>query len=77
VHARRTQLLPEEYRSRVFATSMPRSVPTFLVDGKVAGTWAYDGRQVVATAFHDLPAADRCAVEAEAERLSAFHSAPD
>ena len=30
-------------RPRVFATSMPRSVPTFLVDGQVAGTWAYAG----------------------------------
>lgn len=39
VHARRTQLLPEPYRPHVFATSMPRSVPTFLVDGQVAGTW--------------------------------------
>jgi hypothetical protein len=43
VHARRTLLLPEEYRPRVFATSMPRSVPTFLVDGQVAGTWSYGG----------------------------------
>ena len=77
VHARRTKLLPEEYRSRVFATSMPRSVPTFLVDGQVAGTWAHDGRQVVVTTFHDLPTKDRRAVEAEAERLSAFHCAPD
>ena len=34
---------------RVFATSMPRSVPTFLVDGQVAGTWAYAGGQVVTT----------------------------
>jgi hypothetical protein len=76
VHARRTQLLPEAYRPRVFATTMPRSVPTFLVDGQVAGTWAYAGGQVVATPFHDLPGADRRAVEAEAERLAAFHAAP-
>ena len=77
VHARRTQLLPEAYRPRVFATSMPRSVPTFLVDGQVAGTWAYADGQVVTSPFHDLPAADRRAVEAEAERLAAFHAAPD
>jgi hypothetical protein len=77
VHARRTQLLPEAYRSRVFATSMPRSVPTFLVDGQVAGTWAYTGGQVVTTPFHDLSGADRRAVDAEAERLAAFHAAPD
>ena len=40
VDAGRTQLLPEALRSRVFATSIPRSVPTFLVDGQVAGTWS-------------------------------------
>ncbi len=77
VHARRTQLLPEAYRPRVFATSMPRSVPTFLVDGQVAGTWAYTGGQVVTSPFHDLSVADRRAVDAEAERLAAFHAAPD
>jgi hypothetical protein len=95
VHARRTQVLPEAYRPRVFATSMPRSVPTFLVDGQVAGTWAYAGGQVVVSPFHDvgtrsgpsspiprprlsgMPVADRRAVEAEAERLTAFHTAPE
>ena len=77
VHARRTQLLPEPYRRRVFATSMPRSVPTFLVDGQVAGTWTYTGGQVVTTPFHDLPAATCRAVRAEAERLAAFHTAPE
>ena len=56
---------------------MPRSVPTFLVDGQVAGTWAYTGGQVVTTSFHDLSGADRRAVDAEAERLAAFHAAPD
>ena len=55
VHARRAQVLPEAYRPRVFATSMPRSVPTFLVDGQVAGTWSYAGGQVVTSPFHDLP----------------------
>ena len=77
VHARRTQLLPEVYRPQVFATAIPRSVPTFLVDGQVAGTWAYTGGQVVTTPFHDLSGADRRAVDAEAERLAAFHAAPD
>jgi hypothetical protein len=74
VHARRTQLLPEAYRPRVFATSMPRSVPTFLVDGQVAGTWRYDEGKVVTTPFHELPAAAHRALIAEAERLAAFHT---
>ena len=77
VHARRTQLLPEALRPRVFATSMPRSVPTFLVDGQVAGTWSYDGGQVVTAPFHDLPTAARRAVEEEAERLTVFHAASE
>lgn len=43
VHARRAQVLPERYRSRVFHTKTPHSVNTFLVDGQVAGTWRLDG----------------------------------
>jgi hypothetical protein len=74
VHVRRTQLLPEAYRPRVFATSMPRSVPTFLVDGQVAGTWRYADGRVVTTPFHDLPAAAQHALAAGGERLAAFHA---
>ena len=37
VHARRTGILPERYRPLVFNTKNPPSVPTFLVDGSVAG----------------------------------------
>ena len=76
VHARRAQVLPEALRPRVFATSMPRSVPTFLVDGQVAGTWSYDGGQVVTDAV-PRPAHRRAPrPRAEAERLAAFHAAP-
>jgi hypothetical protein len=39
VHVRRTQILPEAYRSLVFNTKMPQSIGTFLVDGQVAGSW--------------------------------------
>ena len=41
-HARRTGLLPEEYRPRIFSTRTPQSLPTFLVDGRVAGTWRHE-----------------------------------
>ena len=37
VHARRTLILPEEHRPRVFNIKMPQSVGTFLVDGAVPG----------------------------------------
>jgi Winged helix DNA-binding domain len=73
-HARRTQILPDAHRPRVFATTMPRSVPTFLVDGRVAGTWRYVDARVEATPFDDLPARVRRELDSEAERLAAFHS---
>ena len=38
VHCRRTGILPEEYRARIFNTKTPNSFNTFLVDGRVAGT---------------------------------------
>jgi hypothetical protein len=74
VHARRTQVLPEAYRPRIFHTRLPRSVPTFLVDGQVAGTWRYEDGRVVTSPFHDLPAAAHRALDAEGERLAAFHT---
>ncbi len=74
VHARRTRVLPEVYRPRIFHTRLPRSVPTFLVDGQVAGTWRYEEGRVVTTPFHDLPAAALRALDAEGERLAAFHT---
>src|SRR2546423_4543814 len=71
-HARRTEILPERYRALVFNTRTPHSVPTFLVDGTVAGTWRYEGGRVEVKPFEPLPAAARTEVEAEARRLTAF-----
>src|SRR5205814_1037106 len=45
VHARRTGILAEEHRPKVFNSRTPQSVNTFLVDGRVAGTWRHDGRR--------------------------------
>jgi hypothetical protein len=73
VHARRTQILPERYRPLVFNTRTPHSVPTFLVDGAVAGTWRYEGGRVEVKPFEPLPKAARREVEDEAKRLEAFH----
>src|SRR5439155_2860151 len=42
VHARRTGILPERYRPRIFNVKTPHSVNSFLVDGEVAGTWRYE-----------------------------------
>ena len=74
VHARRTGVLPERYRPRIFTTKTPQSVGTFLVDGAVAGTWRYDGGRVVTQAFGRLSRTARHELNEEAERLAAFHA---
>ncbi|MGZ8626774.1 MAG: winged helix DNA-binding domain-containing protein [Actinomycetota bacterium] len=73
VHARRTQILPERYRPRVFNTKTPHSVPTFLVDGQVAGTWREDRGRIRLEPFDRLSRDARRALDDEAERLAAFH----
>jgi Winged helix DNA-binding domain len=73
VHARRTQLLPERYRGRIFHTRAPHSFPTFLVDGSVAGTWRHRAGRVELEPFEPLAPAIRRQLEDEAERLAAFH----
>jgi hypothetical protein len=74
VHARRSGILPEEYRPRIFHTRAPQSFPTFLVDGAVAGTWRYEKGRVTLDEFHPQPASVRRQLAAEAERLEAFHA---
>ncbi len=74
VHARRTQILPEAYRPRIFNTKMPQSIGTFLVDGQVAGTWRFDGSEVTTAPFEPLPRGARCEVDAEAAALASFHA---
>ena len=73
VHARRTQILPERYRSLVFNTKTPHSVPTFLVDGAVAGSWRYERGRVRLEPFDTLPRQARRELDEETERLEAFH----
>lgn len=73
-HARRTQVLPERYRSLVFNTKTPHSASTFLVDGAVAGKWLYEKGRVRLEPFGRLPAPARRELEDEAERLAAFHA---
>jgi Winged helix DNA-binding domain len=74
VHARRTQILPEEYRPRVFNTKTPHSVNTFLVDGQVAGTWRFEGGKIQLDPFDRIPAKEKRALDEEAKRLAAFHA---
>jgi Winged helix DNA-binding domain len=73
VHARRARILPEEYRPRVFSAKTPHSVPTFLVDGSVAGTWRYQNGGIDLTEFDPLPRRVRREVQRAAEALADFH----
>ena len=74
VHARRTQILPEEFRARVFNTRTPHSVNTFLLDGQVAGTWRHEEGGVNLEPFRPLKPTERAALEDEAHRLQALHA---
>jgi len=74
VHARRTGILPEEHRGKVFNTKTPQSVPTFLVDGRVAGTWRYEKGKVTTKPFGRLDAAAKRELREEGERLAELHS---
>jgi len=74
VHARRTGLLPEAYRPRVFSIRNPFSVGTYLVDGVVAGAWSLKEGRIELDPFEELRTADRRAIELEREALQAFHA---
>jgi len=74
VHARRTGILPEEHRPRIFSTKNPHSLPTFLVDGAVAGAWRYEKGRIALEPFGRLDRAAERELRAEAERLEGFHA---
>jgi hypothetical protein len=73
VHARRSGILPEQHRPRIFNTKMPQSIGTFLVDGAVAGTWKLDGGRIRTEPFAKLDAPTRRELADEADRLAQFH----
>jgi DNA glycosylase AlkZ-like len=73
VHARRTQILTEDDRPRVFNARTPQSVPTFIVDGQVAGTWKFVRGSIRVEPFRKLGRAAQRELDAEAERLAEFH----
>jgi hypothetical protein len=73
VHARRTQILPEEYRARVFSDRNPFSVGTVLVDGAVAASWTVKDGRVVVDPVRELTAGEADEIEVERVALEAFH----
>jgi hypothetical protein len=74
VHARRTGILPEEYRPLIFNTKTPNSFNTFLVDGRVAGTWRLEHGKIKLEPFESIPRGARRELDEEAKRLAAFHA---
>jgi hypothetical protein len=74
VHARRTQILPERYRSRIFNTKTPHSHNTFLIDGQVAGTWKFEAGDITINAFEPLDRSSTIQLDEERERLREFCS---
>ena len=74
VHARRTGVLPEPFRPRVFSTKNPFSVGTYLVDGSVAGAWSLRDGRIVLDPFVEVPTAVQREIEREREALEAFHA---
>jgi hypothetical protein len=72
--ADRTRVLPEEYR-RVVIKANGDVAQTFLVDGRVAGMWRFEGGRVALEPFVRLGPSVRREVDDEAERLAAFMSA--
>jgi hypothetical protein len=73
---RRQRILPDAHRDKVYVRANLRILPTFLVDGMMAGTWSVDERRREATLtlqpFEKLPRSARTAVVEEAERLLRF-----
>jgi hypothetical protein len=74
VHARRTGLLPEEYRPRIFSTRTPHSFNTFLVDGTVAGAWRITSGRIELEPFAPLGAATTRRLREEADRLAVLYA---
>lgn len=67
----RERVLPPEYAAAVIKKNGD-VLPTFLVDGMVAGTWRHENSKVKTEPFAPLPRAMRQELEVEGSRLAAF-----
>ena len=72
VHARRTGILPEEHRARVFTSKNPFSVGTVLVDGRVVAAWSLREGRIEVEEYEQIAARDRDSIEDERAALEAF-----
>ncbi|HZM72837.1 MAG TPA: winged helix DNA-binding domain-containing protein [Candidatus Polarisedimenticolia bacterium] len=74
VHARRTGILPEAHRGKVFSTKNPFSVGVALVDGRAVAGWTPREGRIELEPYEELSPKDARAVEREREALEAFHA---
>jgi hypothetical protein len=74
VHARRTGVLPEAHRPRVFTSKNPFSVGTVLVDGRVVAAWSLKDGRIVVDAYEPVDGRTADAIEEERAALEAFHA---
>jgi hypothetical protein len=72
VQARRTQILPEEFRAHIFDVHTPQSWNTFLLDGQVAGTWSYASGRVGLRPLRKLSRAEQRSLRDEMGPLEEF-----
>ena len=70
-HADRSRILPEEHRKTVIRKNGD-VLPSFLVDGFVAGTWGVEDGRVQLESFEPLPRDVRRALNFEARALAEF-----
>ncbi|MFC4534178.1 winged helix DNA-binding domain-containing protein [Sphaerisporangium dianthi] len=70
-HADRTRIIGHADRKRVMP-GQAQVRPTFLVDGRVHGSWSLEGDTLLLTPFRPLSATDRVALEQETRRLLSF-----
>ncbi len=75
-HADRTRLVSDDDRTRLMAEAGMRSVRTFLLDGRGAGTWAIersgDTARMSIVPWARVPRAERAALEDEGHALLAW-----
>jgi Winged helix DNA-binding domain len=75
-HADRTRLVSDDDRTRLMAEAGMRSVRTFLLDGRGAGTWAIersgDTARMSIVPWARMPRVDRVALEVEGQALLAW-----
>ena len=73
-HARRTGVLPEAHRARVYTSRNPASMGTVLADGRVVAGWrAVEGR-ILLEPFDAVDRRTRDQIEDERLALEAFHA---